>query len=241
MRDELWSPVRPGGGQGPDGAPYTGHVNTSDQPSGIGHLRCSDGDRDLVADVLGTAFANGRITFEEHDERLTKAYAARTFGELDVLTADLVTPTAAAQSLTADNRQVPERRFAAATPAVGPVLRDSTTVMSTLRPGSPLHVPARTNLVVILGEARIDLVNATFGGNTVQINLNIFLGEVKIRIPEGVRVVSSINKIMGEYTTRNMPQGPASVTVELGGSAVMGEVKVLGPGGRPGKYERFVR
>lgn len=207
---------------------------------GIGHLRCSDGDRDLVANVLSTAFTEGRITFEEHDERLNKAYAARTFGELDVLTEDLVTPGSQA-ALSTGHHAVPDRRFVASTPAAGPVLRDSTTVMSTLRPGSPLHVPERVNLVVILAEARIDLVNATFASETVHINFNVFMGEVRIRVADGVRVVSAINKIMGEYTTHNLPVGPAGVTVELSGSVVMGEVKVLGPGGRPGKYERFVR
>lgn len=216
-------------------------MNTSDQPSGIELLRCSDGDRDLVAGVLSTAFADGRITFEEHDERLTKAYAARTFGELDALTEDLVAPSAAPAALTPGQPHTPDRRFAASVPSNGPVLRDSTTFMSTLKPGSPLHVPDRTNLVVIVGDAKIDLVNATFASNTVYLNVNVFMGEVRIRVPQGVRVVSSISKIMGEYTTRNLPEGPASVTVELGGSVVLGEVKVLGPGGRPGKYERFVR
>ncbi len=224
----------------PREAPYTGLVDTSGQPNGIAHLRCSDGDRDLVANVLGTAFAEGRITFEEHDERLSKVYAARTFGELDALTEDLVVPGSPA-ALSAGHHAVPDRRFVASAPAAGPVLRDSTTVLSTLRPGSPLHVPTRANLVVILGEARIDLVNATFASETVHINLNVFMGEVRIRVPDGVQVVGSINNIMGEYTARNLPQGPAHVRVELGGSTVMGEVKVLGPGGRPGKYERFVR
>ena len=231
----------PAGRHWPGGAPYTGLVSTSEQPGGIGHLRCSDGDRDLVADVLGTAFANGRITFEEHDERLTKAYAARTFGELDVLTADLVTPSASTQALTADNRYVPERRSASHVPSVGPVLRDSTTVMSTLKPGSPLHVPARTNLVVILGDAKIDLVNATFASDLVRINLNVFMGDVKIRVPEGVHVVSAVNNIMGEFKSNDLSMHPSSVTVELHGTMVMGSVKVLGPYGRPGKYERFVR
>ncbi|MGO1384075.1 MAG: DUF1707 SHOCT-like domain-containing protein [Arachnia sp.] len=216
-------------------------MNTSDQPHGIGHLRCSDGDRDLVAGVLGTAFADGRITFEEHDERLTKAYAARTFGELDALTEDLVAPSAAPAALTPTHPRTPDRRFGAQPPSIGPALRDSTTFMSTLRPGSPLHVPDRTNLVIIMGEARIDLINATFASNTVHINLSVFMGEVRIRVPEGIRVVSSISNIMAEYTPRNLPEGPASVTVELGGSVVLGEVKILGPGGRPGKYERFVR
>ncbi len=216
------------------------NVSAPEDPGGIGHLRCSDSDRELVADVLGRAFSEGRITFEEHDERLTTAYNARTFSELDVLTADLIAPTHAPPAITASSHNIPERRFST-TPAIGPVLRNSTTVLSTMRLGSPLQVPAESSLVIILGEARIDLVDATFAADVVRINLSVFMGEVRIRVPEGVRVVSSLSTIMGEYTPRDLPTGPASVTVELEGAVVMGEVKVLGPGGRSTKYERFVR
>lgn len=213
-------------------------MSLPDNSGGIGRLRCSDSDRELVADVLARAFSEGRITFEEHDERLTRAYAARTFDELDALTADLVPPTNAPP--TTPGHHVPERRFTSA-PAVGPVLHSSTTVMTTLKPGAPLHVPQETSLVVILGNLRLDLVNATFASDTVRININNFMGDVRIRLPEGVRVVNSTSNIMGDYKTRNEPTSPASITVELHGSIVMGQITVLGPGGRPGKYERFVR
>ena len=53
------------------------------------HLRAADADRAAVADVLGQHMSAGRLTLEEFDERLTRAYAAKTFGELDELTADL--------------------------------------------------------------------------------------------------------------------------------------------------------
>ena len=53
------------------------------------HLRAADTDRAAVAAVLGEHMAAGRLTLDEYDERLTRAYAARTFGELDELTADL--------------------------------------------------------------------------------------------------------------------------------------------------------
>lgn len=194
-----------------------------------------------MADVLGTAFANGRITFEEHDERLTKAYEARTFGELDVLTADLITPAAAARAVETDGRYVPERRSQPASPTTGPVLRDSTTVMSTLRPGSPLHVPLKTSLVVLIGDAKIDLVNATFDSSVVRIHLNVFMGDVKIRVPEGVHIVSALTNILSEYKSNDLSPNPGSVTVELHGTMVMGTVKVLGPHARPSKYQRFVR
>jgi hypothetical protein len=53
------------------------------------HLRAADTDRAAVAAVLGEHMSAGRLTLDEYDERLTRAYAARTFGELDELTADL--------------------------------------------------------------------------------------------------------------------------------------------------------
>ena len=53
------------------------------------HLRAADTDRAAVAALLGQHMAAGRLTLDEYDERLTRAYAARTFGELEELTADL--------------------------------------------------------------------------------------------------------------------------------------------------------
>ena len=55
------------------------------------HLRAADTDRAAVAGVLGEHMAAGRLTLDEYDERLTRAYAARTFGQLEELTADLPT------------------------------------------------------------------------------------------------------------------------------------------------------
>jgi Domain of unknown function (DUF1707) len=53
------------------------------------HLRAADADRAAVADVLGVHMSAGRLTVAEFDERLSRAYAAKTYGELDELTADL--------------------------------------------------------------------------------------------------------------------------------------------------------
>jgi hypothetical protein len=52
-------------------------------------LRASDADRDRTAELLREHHAVGRLTAEEFDDRLEKAFAARTLGELDVLLADL--------------------------------------------------------------------------------------------------------------------------------------------------------
>jgi hypothetical protein len=60
------------------------------------HLRAADTDREAVAGVLGRALSDGRLTVDEYEDRLARAYAARTYGDLDGLTTDL--PTAGANS-----------------------------------------------------------------------------------------------------------------------------------------------
>ena len=57
--------------------------------------RASDADRDAAAGLLNAAFADGRLTAGEHEERLSAAYAARTWQQLGQLTADLPAPPAA--------------------------------------------------------------------------------------------------------------------------------------------------
>lgn len=54
-----------------------------------GALRASAVDRDRVAELITAAFAEGRLSRDEHDARVGRALAARTYAELDVLTADL--------------------------------------------------------------------------------------------------------------------------------------------------------
>ena len=49
----------------------------------------SDADRDTAAQVLSEAFAAGRLTADEHRDRVQAAYTARTWPELAQLTADL--------------------------------------------------------------------------------------------------------------------------------------------------------
>jgi hypothetical protein len=52
-------------------------------------IRASDQDRDEVVAVLRDAYAAGRLTLEEFDERTSAAYGGRTWGALRELTADL--------------------------------------------------------------------------------------------------------------------------------------------------------
>lgn len=53
-------------------------------------LRAGDADREVVLRVLDEAYADGRLTREEHDERAARLAATRTFGDLRPLLGDLV-------------------------------------------------------------------------------------------------------------------------------------------------------
>lgn len=58
------------------------------------HLRASDQDRDVVHDVLATAYADGRLSAAEHEERSDRVLGAKTLGELPSAIDDLVPPAA---------------------------------------------------------------------------------------------------------------------------------------------------
>jgi hypothetical protein len=80
-------------------------------------LRAADSDRAKVADRLRVALDEGRLSLGEYDERLQRAYAAKTYGELDKLLTDLpVAPVERSQlaPVTAGSAQSPQP------PAAGP-------------------------------------------------------------------------------------------------------------------------
>lgn len=79
----------------------SGDTERSEQPDlvkadpvrpGPGDLRASDADRAAVARRLQVAVDEGRLDLSDYDERLRDTYAARTYGDLERVTADLPAP-----------------------------------------------------------------------------------------------------------------------------------------------------
>ena len=64
---------------------------------GHGRMRASHADREHVIGVLKVAFVQGRLEQDEFDLRVGQTFAARTYGELAAVTADLPAGLAAAQ------------------------------------------------------------------------------------------------------------------------------------------------
>lgn len=52
-------------------------------------MRAGDADRDTTISLLREAFAEGRLSQDEFDDRLDRAHAARTYADLAQLTLDL--------------------------------------------------------------------------------------------------------------------------------------------------------
>ncbi|MFZ8977997.1 MAG: DUF1707 domain-containing protein [Candidatus Nanopelagicales bacterium] len=72
-------------------------------------LRAGDADRDAAAAALREAYAQGRITQDELEQRLDGVHAAKTYGELAPMTSDLPREQAPA-SIAEDSEAVGRRR-----------------------------------------------------------------------------------------------------------------------------------
>src|ERR1022692_1790370 len=80
-------------------------------------LRASDADRDRAASVLNEAMAQGRLTAEEHSDRLDAVYAAKTHADLVPVIDDLPGMSAAVAPASGQGAVAPPatgRRLAAA-------------------------------------------------------------------------------------------------------------------------------
>jgi hypothetical protein len=88
---------------------------TSGEPA----VRASDAERDQAAEILRTAYAEGRLTRAELDERTGAAYAARTRADLRRLTGDLPGDLPGAISARQAHRRPVSPDLPVATPAPG--------------------------------------------------------------------------------------------------------------------------
>ena len=80
-------------------------------------IRASDQERESVVAVLRDAFTDGRLTFDEFEERTAAAYGAKTWADLRALTVDLP----AGPPLGADLHHRPQDDPQAVPPVVRPV------------------------------------------------------------------------------------------------------------------------
>ncbi|GGV25807.1 hypothetical protein GCM10010182_55680 [Actinomadura cremea] len=170
-------------------------MNLPEHPSGQdpARLRASDADRDDVADRLREALAEGRITAEEHGERIDAVYRAKTYADLEPLLSDL--PAGSGPGPRVNLRKQGE-------PLEPPTAQPSTVVAvlsGATRTGRWL-VEERTNVVSLMGGVELDFRRAVLSASEVTLNITAVMGGVAITVPPGVRVVDSSMAILGGTT-----------------------------------------
>jgi len=133
----------------------------------------SDAERDAAAERLQVAFAEGRLSDSEFDQRMRSALTARTRAELAGLTADLP-----GQAL-----QVRPDLAGARGPG-----RLAVSFKSSIRRAGRWRVPRRYTAVIYKGSGVLDLRAAELTAPVTTIVAVAYKSQVDILVPPGVRV-----------------------------------------------------
>jgi hypothetical protein len=187
-------------------------------------LRISDADRHKVAEVLREAAGEGRIDFEELDERLEQTYAARTYADLVPITLDL--PVKGSVHLPTQP---------AASPTSSPVVSGAAeekhlAIMSGLERKGVWVVPQHMVITCFMGGADLDLRRAQFAAREVVLTINAVMGGADIKVNPHTQVIMEGTGIMGGYSGPSDKTPPQidenSPIVRIRGFALMGGVDV---------------
>ncbi|KOU60962.1 hypothetical protein ADK55_09570 [Streptomyces sp. WM4235] len=180
-------------------------------------LRASDADRDRIAQILADAVAEGRLTAEEHSDRLDTLYAVKTVGELDVLVRDL--PAVAGSG--------PASATPVAAPASGPVETVVAVFSSSSRRGR-WRPGAHTRAVSVFGDITIDLTEAVFEQQVTEINVTAVLGNVEVLVPENVTLRGYGSGVLGNFEVHGRSRGetdPQAPVVIVRGFALLANIE----------------
>ncbi|HEY5016564.1 MAG TPA: DUF1707 domain-containing protein [Streptosporangiaceae bacterium] len=175
-------------------------------------LRASDADRERVVAMLAEALADGRLSHDEHGERMSAALSARTLGELARLTTDLAAPER--QPVQLNGGQPVAALF-------GNAERTGRWV-----------VPATMTCVAAFGEVVLDLREALLQDRHVVLSVYAVFGRVRIIVPSGVEVVMNGTEILGRQrggTARRVPTSSETPVVEVRGYVAVSEVLARTP------------
>jgi hypothetical protein len=181
-------------------------------------LRASDADRDRAASVLNEAMAQGRLTAEEHSDRLDAVYAAKTHADIVPVIDDL---PAASQAVT------PAASPGPAVPAA--TGRRLVAVFGGISRKGSWHPEPLTRILAVFGGAELDLRDASLPGREITIDAVAVFGGVSITVPPEMRVIDSGSAVMGgrdvSGDTAESAQPDAPV-LRITGTCVFGGVEV---------------
>jgi hypothetical protein len=195
-------------------------------PIAGGNLRASDADRDQVATLLSTAYAEGRLTREEHDERVDQLIAAKTFDDLIPITRDLVivgTPAPVATPQTTN-------RFTIETAGHNPQSDKMVAIFGGVTRSGKWRVRKNIQALALFGGMDLDLRDAIFEAPVVEISGLWCFGGLDIKVPEGIEVQDQTAGIFGGTDVRDIGDpAPGAPILVIKGVALFGGVSVHGP------------
>jgi hypothetical protein len=195
-------------------------------PIASGNLRASDADRDQVATLLSTAYAEGRLSREEHDERIDQLMAAKTFDDLIPITSDLVivgspTPVTTPQTT---------KRFAIDPTGQNPESDKMIAIFGGVTRKGRWRVRKNTQALALFGGMDLDLRNAIFEAPVVEISGFWCFGGLDIKVPEGIEVQDRTAGIFGGTDVRDIGDpAPGAPTLVIKGVTLFGGVSIKGP------------
>jgi len=194
-------------------------------PVAGGNLRASDADRDQVATLLSTAYAEGRLTREEHDERVDQLMAAKTFDDLIPITRDLV--VVGSRAPVAD----PQSASHFTIDATGQDLQPDKMIAifgGVTRTGR-WRVRKKIQAFALFGGMDLDLRDAVFEAPVVEIAGFWCFGGLDMKVPEGIDVRDQTAGIFGGTDVRDIGDpAPGAPTLVIKGVALFGGVSVRG-------------
>jgi DUF1707 SHOCT-like domain len=195
-------------------------------PIAGGNLRASDADREQVATVLSTAYAEGKLTREEHDERIDQLMAAKTFDDLIPITRDLVvvgvpTPVASQQATS---------RFTIDTTGQNPEPDRMIAIFGGASRRGRWRVRKNIQSLTLFGGTDLDLRDAIFEAPVVEISGFWCFGGLDIKVPEGIDVRDQTAGVFGGTDIRDIGDpAPGAPTLVIKGMTLFGGVTVRGP------------
>jgi Domain of unknown function (DUF1707) len=195
-------------------------------PVAGGNLRASDADRDQVATLLSTAYAEGRLSREEHDERIDQLMAAKTFDDLLPITQDLVivgppAPVATPQS---------SSRFAIDTTGQNAESDKMIAIFGGVTRKGRWRVRKNTHALALFGGMDLDLRDAIFEAPVVEISGFWCFGGLDIKVPEGIEIQDQTAGIFGGTDVRDIGDpAPGAPTLVIKGVSLFGGVSIKGP------------
>ncbi len=195
-------------------------------PVAGGNLRASDADRDQVATLLSTAYAEGRLSREEHDERIDQLMAAKTFDDLLPITQDLVivgppAPVATPQS---------SSRFAIDTTGQNAESDKMIAIFGGVTRKGRWRVRKNTHALALFGGMDLDLRDAIFEAPVVEISGFWCFGGLDMKVPEGIEIQDQTAGIFGGTDVRDVGDpAPGAPMLVIKGVSLFGGVSIKGP------------